>query len=254
MIVCAGAGVCPPGAPGEDVPFHTSLGALFSRVSGRAVCLFQKRTVRRTDLRNLIVILLALSLASCAAGPVYIAKTESEGIKDSYNDIQLRTMYEKNRPLLHEVYTRLTSSHINVYPEGLGFITVQDNAGGTHNYLMVNMRPQEIVFDMITSKADQRVSTVLREYLEKYLTYVKMSDIQLSGAEGLSLGVYWPVRDYLQCHENGGFIEYVIVSLSKDDLNNIFGGKTTLKNLLATREIIASLDLKEAVHLKPAYQ
>ncbi len=205
-------------------------------------------------MKNLIVIVFALLLVSCAAGPVYVAKTESEGIKDSYDDVQLRTMYERNRPLLHEVYTRLTSSHIHVYPEGLGFVTVQDSAGGTHTYLMVNMRPQEIVFDMITTKADQRVSTVLKEYLEKYLTYVKVSDIQLSGAEGLSLGVYWPVRDYLQCHENGGFIEYVTVSLSKDDLTNIFGGKTTLKNLLSTREIVASLDLKEPVHMKPAYQ
>jgi hypothetical protein len=205
-------------------------------------------------LKNLIVIVLTLSLLSCATGPVYIAKTESEGIKSSYDDIQLRNMYQRNQSLLREVYARLTSSHINICPEGLGFTALPDNANGRHNYLMVNIRPQEIVFDMNVSRADQRVSLVLGEYLEKYFTYVKMSDIQSSGAEGLSLGMYWPVRDYSQCQKNGGFVEYLVVSLSKDDLNNIFEGKTTLKNLLSTKDIIASLDLKEAVHMKSAYQ
>ena len=246
-------GIHRPGAPGEDVPFHTSPGVVFGPTewAGSAICLFQKRTLRRTELKNLIVIVFALLLVSCAAGPVYVAKTESEGIKDSYDDFQLRTMYERNRPLLHEVYTRLTSSHIHVYPEGLGFVTVQivPAAHLPHG----QYEASRIVFDMITTKADQRVSTVLKEYLEKYLTYVKVSDIQLRAAEGLSLGVYWPVRNHLQCHENGGFIEYVTVSLSKDDLTNIFGGKTTLKNLLSTREIVCEFDLKEPVHMKPAY-
>lgn len=205
-------------------------------------------------MKNIIVILLTLSLLSCAAGPVYIAKTESESIKSSYDDVQLRDTYERNRSLLQEVYTRLTSSHINICPEGLGFTALPDNVGGRHNYLMVNIRPKDIVFDMNTSQADQRVSSVLGEYLEKYVTYVKMSDIQSSGVEGVSLGVYWPVRDYSQCQKNGGFVEYLVVSLSKEDLKNIFDGKTTIKNLLSNKDIIASLDLKEAVHMKSAYR
>ena len=257
MILWVGAGIRPPGAPRERA--HPILGRVFwpfgvTRSLAAQFACFQKRTLRRTELKNLIVILLSLSFLSCAAGPVYMAKTESEGIKGSYEDIQLKNMYERNRPLFHELYARLTSSHINICPEGLGFTTFRDNAGGTHYYLMVNIRPQEIVFDTNTSKADQRVSAVLGEHLEKYLTYDKMGDIQSSGAEGLSLGVYWPVRNCSQCGQYGGFIEYVMVSLSKNDFSNIFGGKTTFKNLLSTKEIIASLDLKEAVHMGSVYR
>ena len=69
----------------------------------------------------------------------------------------------------------------------------------------MNIRPPEIVFNESTSKPEERFAKVMGNNFEKYVTLIKKSDIEASGAEGLSLGVYWPVRDYSQCRENGGF-------------------------------------------------
>jgi len=204
-------------------------------------------------MRKLLVTVIALFLFSCAAGPVQMAKTEQESIKSSYDDARLKTLSDKNGPLLHDIYTRLRSDKVNIYKEGIGFTMLRDPANKGHYYLMVNVRPPEIVFDENSSKANQRLSKVMGTYVEKYLTLVKKSDIDASGAEGLSFGVYWPVRDYSQCRENGGFIEYVIVSLSKDDLNSLYGHRKTFADIASHTEVIASLDLKAPTPMKPVY-
>ena len=191
-----------------------------------------------------VVFLACLFLASCTVGPVHMAKTEDESIKNSYEETQLKNLYDKNKPLLHDIYVRLKSNQINIYREGIGFTTLRDPVNGAHYYLMVNVRPPEIVFDESTSKPEQRYSKVMGTYVEKYLTYVKKSDIDSAGVEGLSFGVYWPVRDYSQCKENGGFLEYVIVHLSKDDLNSLYNKKRTFADVAAHTDVIASLDLK----------
>jgi hypothetical protein len=205
-------------------------------------------------MKKCIIILAVLFLFSCAAGPVQMAKTEQESIKNSYSDSQLMNMYDKNRPLLHDIYTRLKSSNMNIYKEGIGFTTLKDETNARHFYLMVNIRPPEIVFDESSSKPEQRFSKVMGTYVEKYVKLVKKSDLESSGAEGVSLGVYWPVRDYSQCKENGGFIEYVIVYISKEDLNHLYTGNKTFPEIASDTEIVASLDLKPAVHMKPVYQ
>ena len=148
---------------------------------------------------------------------------------------------------------RLRANQINIYREGIGFTTLRDSSNGAHYYLAVNVRPPEIVFDESSSKPDQRFSKVMGTYVEKYLTYVKKSDIEATGAEGLSFGVYWPVRDYSQCRENGGFVEYIVVYLSKDDLNNLYAHRKTFDEIASHSEIIASLDLKAPAHMKPVY-
>jgi hypothetical protein len=71
--------------------------------------------------------------------------------------------------------------------------------------------------------------------------------------EVLSFGVYWPVRDYSQCKENVGFLEYIIVYLTKDDLNNLYEHHMAFAEIASHSDVIASLDLKAPVHMKPVY-
>jgi len=204
-------------------------------------------------MRMFVIIMLCLLVFSCATGPVQMAKTEQEAVKTTYDDVQLKSLSDKNQPLLHDIYTRLKSDHVNIYKEGIGFTTLSDNKNGKHFYLAVGVRPPEIVFDEGSSKADQRFSKVMGTYVEKYLGYVKKSDIEATGVEGLSFGVYWPVRDYSQCKENGGFVEYIIVYLSKDDLMSLYKHTKTFADVTSKADVYASLDLKAATQMKPVY-
>jgi hypothetical protein len=222
--------------------------------TGRVDTIFENKQHRRATMKKFAVLIAALLLVSCAVGPVHMAKTEDESIKNSYDEAQLNNLYNKNKPLLHDIYARLRASRINIYREGIGFTTLRDPSNKGHYYLMVNVRPPEIVFDESTSKPEQRFSKVMGGYFEKYLSYIKKSDLETSGAEGVSFGVYWPVRDYSQCRENGGFLEYVIVYLSKDDLNSIYEKHKTFAEVASKTEVIASLDLKAPAHIKPTYK
>jgi len=204
-------------------------------------------------MKKCIIILAVLFLFSCTVGPVQMAKTEQESIKNSYSESQLNALYDNNKPLLHDIYTRLKGSNMNIYKEGIGFTALGDNKNGRHYYLMVNIRPPEIVFDESSSKPEQRFSKVMGTYFEKYVSLVKKSDLEASGTEGVSLGVYWPVRDYSQCRENGGFIEYAIVHISKEDMSQMSAGNKTFKQIASEADVVASLDLKPAVHMKPVY-
>jgi hypothetical protein len=205
-------------------------------------------------MKRFAVLVAALLLASCAVGPVHMAKTEDESIKNSYDEAQLKNLYDKNKTVLRDIYSRLKSAHVNIYREGIGFTTLRDPSNKGHYYLMVNVRPPEIVFDESSSRPEQRFSKVMGGYFEKYLTYIKKADLDASGTEGVSFGVYWPVRDYSQCRENGGFLEYVIVYVSKDDLNSIYEKQKTFAEVASKTEVIASLDLKAPAHMKPVYK
>ncbi|HEY3276348.1 MAG TPA: hypothetical protein VGJ94_06985 [Syntrophorhabdaceae bacterium] len=204
--------------------------------------------------KGIFFAIIAFILTSCTVGPVHMAKTEEESFKNSYDEVQLKNLYDRNKPLLRDIYARLRASQINIYREGIGFTTLKDPKNNGHYYLMVNVRPPEIVFDESTSKPEQRFSKVMGAYFEKYLLYIKKSDIEAAGVEGLSFGVYWPVRDYSQCRENGGFLEYVILHLSKDDLNSLYARNKTFAELAAQSEVIASLDLKAPTHMKAVYK
>ena len=83
-------------------------------------------------MKKFIIILAALFLFSCTLGPVHVAKTEEESMKTSYNESQLNALYDKNKPLLHDIYSRLKSSNMNIYPEGIGFTTLKDDVNGRH--------------------------------------------------------------------------------------------------------------------------
>ena len=206
-------------------------------------------------MKKYLAIFAALFLFSCAAGPVQMAKTEQESVKSSYDDARLRNLYDKNQPLLHDIYARLRSSQVNIYKEGIGFTTLRDKSEGRHYYLMVNVRPPEIVFDENTSRSGERFSKVMSgSYFEKYLKFVKRADLEASGAEGLELGIYWPVRDYSQCRENGGFVEYIIVYLPKADLMKIYDGFKSFAEVASDSEVITSLDLKAPEFVKPAFK
>ena len=206
-------------------------------------------------MKKFIAVLVSLVLFSCAAGPVQMAKTEQESIKTTYDEMQLRDMYDRNKPLLHDIYSRLRASKMDIYKEGIGFTTLKDEVGAPHYYLMINIRPPEIFFDEGTTKPEQRFAAVMGRHVEKYLrTYVKKADIKRSGAEGISLGVYWPVRDFTQCKENGGFIEYAIIFISNEDLDQMEAGIKTYQDVTTDTEIIVSLNLKPPVHMRPVYQ
>jgi hypothetical protein len=204
-------------------------------------------------MRNLFLIAIVLTLVSCAAGPVYVAKNEAEGIKSYYDDPKLSAVYSGNRGLLQELYTRFTRDKVSIYPQGLGVTSLSDGKGNQHVYLMVSIRPSEICFDQTSSKPNERFSQVLTTSYEKYLAYMKKEDLKGKDLEGLAFGIYWPARDFSQCDQYGGYIEYSIVYLSKDDFFDIKDGNKTFLDVTETTEIMASLEQKPAVSVKPVF-
>jgi hypothetical protein len=197
-------------------------------------------------MKNYVVLSLMLFMfCSCAAGPVWVAKNESESIKRIYGDTKSQELFDKNTDLFKDIYLRYSTSHINIYNEGLGIATLRDLNNNTHHYLMAYIRPAAISFDGNTTKPEERFSYALLQ-VPQYLKFIKSQDLERDGIEGLAFGVYWPVRDFSQCQENGGFIEYLYVYLRKDDAQDILDGKKDYKTILADSEVITSLDLKPA--------
>jgi hypothetical protein len=189
---------------------------------------------------------------SCAAGPVYMAKSESESIKSIYGDTKSQELFDKNTDLFKDIYLRYNTSHINFYNEGIGVTTLNDDKNRTLRYLMVYIRPPEISFDGNTTKPEQRFSYALLE-VPRYLKLLKSKDLDRNGVEGLAFGIYWPVRDFSRCQENGGFIEYLYVYLNKDDAQDILDGRKDYKKTLAYAEVITSLDLQPAKSVRPVF-
>jgi len=202
--------------------------------------------------KSFFLLLMLFILCSCAAGPVYMAKSESESIKSLYGDAKSQELFDKNTNLFKDIYLRYNASHINFSKEGIGVTTLNDDKNHTLRYLMVYIRPPEISFDGNTTKPEERFSYALLE-VPRYLKLLKSRDLDRSGIEGLAFGIYWPVRDFSRCQENGGFIEYLYVYLNKDDAQDILDGKKDYKKTLAYAEVITSLDLQPAKSVRPVF-
>ena len=199
-----------------------------------------------------VMFLMLFILCSCAAGPVWMAKNESEAIKTVYGDTKSQELFNKNTDLFKDIYFRYSTSHINFYNEGIGITTLKDEKNNILHYLMVYIRPAEISFDGNTTKPEQRFSYVLLE-VPRYLKLLKSKDLERDGIEGLAFGIYWPVRDFSRCQENGGFVEYLYVYLNKDDAQDILDGRRDYKTALVDSEVITSLDLQPAKSVRPVF-
>ncbi len=204
-------------------------------------------------MRKLLLVFVALTFVGCAAGPVYVAKNEMEGIKTTYDDPALSAAYGQHRGLLNDLYGRFTRNKISIYPQGLGVTNLKDQKGKNHVYLLTSIRPPELCFDQVQSKPEERFSQVIGTSYEKYLTYFNRDDLKSNDLEGLAFGIYWPVRDFSQCDQYGGYIEYSIVYLSKDDFFDIKDGAKTFLEVAETAEIMASFEQKPAHSIRPVF-
>jgi hypothetical protein len=198
---------------------------------------------------TLILILFLCVLVSCA-GPVHVAKSEGEGIKTSYQDPALSELAVRYRPALNDIYRRYQSAGIDVYPNGIGFTTVTDNDGRKLHYLMVQVRPRNIMFGEVQTKPKERFSEVFEHHFENNVRYLKAGDVQMIGVDGVAFGVYWPVRDLSQCDTYGGFLEYMIVYFHKGDFISLAEKNTTLSEAVENAEVVISLDRKPARAVK----
>jgi hypothetical protein len=198
------------------------------------------------------VMILAVFLGACAHGPVYTAKNEGEAIKKDYQDKKLQELYGQNQSLLKELYRRYTSSGVDIYKDGLGFTDFTSTRNVRTYYLMVKVKPQDIMFKEMKSKSQERFAEVLQKYTPMYLKYMKKSDLDIKSIDGLTFGVYWPVRDV--CDTYGGFIEYIEVYTPKQFVNEYLDGKITFQEMLLDAEVITSLDKGPATSVKPVFK
>jgi hypothetical protein len=187
---------------------------------------------------------------SCSAGPIFVAKDESEGIKTSYEDPALSELATRYRPLLNDVYRRYQSAGIGIYPGGIGFTTVSTDEGRKLHYLLVQVRPRNIMFGEVQTKPRERFGQVFERHFENNLRYLKADDVRKDGIDGLAFGVYWPVRDLSQCDTYGGFLEYTIIYFHKDDFLNFIEKRTTFSEAVDNAEVVMSLDRKAAKSVK----
>ena len=202
--------------------------------------------------RCFILIIVVFFLSACAHGPVYTAKSEGEAIKKDYQDKRLQELYNQNQNLLRELYRRFTSSSVDIYKEGLGFTDFTSTKNVRTYYLMVKVRPQEIMYKEMKGKSDERFSEVIQKYAPKYLKYMKKLDLDIKSIEGLTFGVYWPVRDV--CDTYGGFYEYIEIYTPKQFVNEFLDGKITFQKILLDSVVVTSLDNRPATSVKPVFK
>ncbi len=208
---------------------------------------------RRRVLLFCAILVAAGFLAACS-GPVHLAKTEGEGIKTGYQDPELAALSRKHQPELREIYARYNAKGMGVAKEGLGFMSFSDNRGRKLYYLFVETHHEECNFDKNTTTGQQRLQVVLQRYFEPELKVLNKNDFASGDVNGLAFGVAWAVRDYYQCDKYGGFVEYVIAYISKNDFNAILDGTKTVSNVLTNSEVITSLDLQPPTSIKLKYQ
>jgi hypothetical protein len=199
------------------------------------------------------LVVLAGFLAGCA-GPVQVAKTESEGIKTNYQDPALTQLQQKNQALAKDIFARYQRVHMGIAKEGIGFTSLVDTKGKKLYYLLVEIRPEEVNFNQHATTGTQRLQTIMQRYFEPNLRMMTKQDVGAAGIDGLAFGVTWAVRDYYQCDKYGGFVEYVIAYMSKADFNAIVDGSKTVGNVLRDSEVITSLDLAPAQSIRLTYQ
>jgi hypothetical protein len=189
-------------------------------------------------------------LVSCAAGPVYIAKSYQEGIRNSYQDPKLTELSAKNQDTLRGIYDRYQLAGIDIYPQGIGFTGLRNDSGRVLYFLLVDVRPRNVSFGMGQTTPQDRFSEVYTRQLEPNLRFVKPEDLQKTGVDGLAFAIHWPVRDYSQCDTYGGFLEYVMTYMSKEDFRNYTEGTEALSEALDRGEVVASLNNKPPEAIK----
>jgi hypothetical protein len=196
-------------------------------------------------MKKALFLLFALSfLASCAAGPVFIAKTEQEGIRSSYQDPKLSQLAVANRDTLSDIYQRFQLAKIDVYPNGIGFTALTGDNGRKFYYLLVDVRPRDITFGEEHTTPDERFGEVFSNHFQKDLHFIHTQDLQKTGVDGLAFAVHWPVRDLSQCDSYGGFLEYVTVYVPKADYASYASGEMTFPEMLRKAEVFRSLNRK----------
>jgi hypothetical protein len=206
---------------------------------------------KETNMKRLMLPLVLLLLVSCTAGPVFVAKTENEGVRTSYRDPKLDELASQNRAALTAIYQRYELANVDVYPNGIGFTALTDDKGKTHYYLLVDVRPRDISFGQDETTPKERFNEVFQHHLEKNLRLVKEEDLGMNGVEGLAFAVHWPVRNLSWCDSHGGFLEYTMIHIPKADFVNLARGNESFSKATADAEIIACLNMKEPslVHL-----
>jgi hypothetical protein len=204
-------------------------------------------------MKKFIPLILLVFLCSCAAGTIHVAKNEAESYKTVYEDTQVNKLSKENETLLKDIYQRLRRSNVDIYKEGIGITLLSDQKNEKLHYIMVNIRPSEISFNEQATNPEQRFSYVLQNYFPKYLKYIKKDDLDRDDIEGLALGIYWPVRDFSQCNTYGGFIEYIHIFFTREDVWDMLDGKKNFVDVVQGSEVIASLNLKPAQNVKPVF-
>jgi len=204
-------------------------------------------------MKKIIPVILLAFLCSCAAGTIHVAKNEAESYKTTYADAHVQKLSKENEALLKGIYQRLSMSNINIYKEGIGITLLSDQKNEKLHYIMINIRPSEIVFNESSTTPEQRFSYVLQNSFPKYLKLIKKEDLNHDDIEGLALGIYWPVRDFSQCDTYGGFIEYIHIFFMKEDVWAMLDGKKNFVDVIQSSEVITSLNLKPAQNVKPVF-
>lgn len=211
-----------------------------------------------------LLVMFAFLLCSCAHGPVYVAKNESEAIKTAYDDQGSQKLYNDNKALLGEIYSRFTKEKVDFSPGGLGFTSLKSKSKERVHYLMVNVRPQEIMYKQmrctdedrtmhkeLKCTEEERFSEVLQKYIPKYVKQMKASDLDKNGIDGLAFGVLWPVRDV--CDTYGGFLEYINVYFPRQDARDLLDGSMTFEEAVQNAQVVTSLNQKPAMTVKPVF-
>jgi hypothetical protein len=201
-------------------------------------------------MKRLSLAVLALCLLVSCSGPVYVARTQQEGIRSSYQDPDLSQLFSRNRDTLGEIYDRYQRMGVDVYPGGIGFTTLNNNEGKKLHFLLVDVRPRNISFGEGQSKPEERFGEVFNRHVEKNLRVLKPEDLRKTDVDGLAFAVHWPVRDFSQCDSYGGFLEYVMLYLPKDEFLDYSQGIQTFADATDRGEVFASLDRKPPRALK----
>ncbi|MEN6616526.1 MAG: hypothetical protein ABFD12_08230 [Syntrophorhabdus sp.] len=205
-------------------------------------------------MRNIsIFALLAVLLVACTTGPTYYAKGESDSIKKSYNDQRVQALYNQNANLFKDIYNRYNSANVGLYQEGIGITILEDDNKEQLHYIMAYIRPREASFDVNSTKPEQRVATIIKDFVPKYIKSIKSADLDKDDIEGLAFGIYWAVRDHSQCDTYGGHIEYVYIFFPKSAAQAYLNGNLSLAEAVDQSEVMTSVDLKPAQGIRPVF-
>lgn len=201
----------------------------------------------------IIALVLAALVVSCTPGPTYYAKSESDSIKKNYNDKHVQSLYQANSSLFKEIYNRYNSANVGVYQDGIGITTLQDYDKTTLHYIMVYVRPKEASFDMNSTKPEQRIAAIFKDFVPKYIKMINSRDLDKDDIEGLAFGIYWAARDHSQCDTYGGHIEYLYIFFPKNAAQAYLNGNLSLAEAIDQSEVMSSTDLKPAQAIRPVF-